>query len=55
MGPLAVLSCGKPALTALPPGLAVSPVIFSLPTASGVYQIAASATFADKVPQDQGS
>ena len=39
MGPLAVLTCGTLALTALRPGLAVSLVIFSLSAAFSVYQI----------------
>ena len=53
MGPLAVLTCGTLALTALHPDLAVSLVIFSLSAAFGVYQIAANTAFVVKVPQDR--
>jgi Major Facilitator Superfamily len=53
MGPLAVLTCGTLALTALHPDLAVSLVIFSLSAAFGVYQIAANTAFVVRVPQDR--
>jgi MFS family permease len=53
MGPLAVLTCGTLALTALRPGLAISLVIFSLSAAFGVYQIAASTAFVVRVPHDR--
>ena len=39
---LAVLTCATLMLTALRLGLAASVLIFSLPAASGAYQIAAS-------------
>jgi len=53
MGPLAVLTCGTLALTALRPGLAVSLVIFSLSAAFSVYQIAANTGFAVRVPGER--
>ncbi len=53
MGPLAVLTCGTLALTALRPGLAASLVIFSLSAAFGVYQLAANTAFVVRVPSER--
>jgi MFS family permease len=55
MGPLAVLTCGTLALTALHPDLAVSLVIFSLSAAFGVYQIAANTAFVVRLPNERRS
>jgi hypothetical protein len=53
MGPMAVLTCGILAVTALRPNLVVSMALFALSNSFAMYQVAANTAFVERLPGDK--
>ena len=53
MAPMAVLSCGILAATALRPNLIVSMALFALSNSFAMYQVAANTAFVERIPNEK--